>query len=576
MSGAPHGLEDNALFCPGQAALPALPLAVRLHLRQARMSFAPALAVPTVLGRDARLLPASVLDLVTLDSVLVPVQWGEMLAETPPQTTPSYWSLIPQFGRVWCELGDPSGWSRAALSLMLVNDLENHAHQGLVRFQYRGIEVRDFQFQFVQQTAPYLIKQHFVAWGRAPVESSALGLELIEPARARARRALNSRLPFQPWSALEETTPTDLSRFGQPLAPESTVSKAFVRPSGRGRDAAVFYQDSVTPAGPYPYPQEMRFGARSITKTIAAPLALLRLAQIQGPEVLNQTIGRYVPGLDPKYAEVRFIDATNMASGFGGTGTLQTQPNDYEDGYLDANYDGWYTAPSHAEKLAHTRKWLKPYPWKPGTVLRYRDEDVYLLGAALNSYIQGDIWDFLCAEVFEPIGIYAAPTTRTREPTGERGMPWFNAGYFPTLDDLAKIALLYQSHGELNGVQILHRQLTADLLSARGALSKRDGTALSGYGADSLPPGEGTAATPTHYRMGFHFTPYLSPRTRRLHYLPTMWGAGESEVILYPSGGVSIRIGKSVGMPGTVLPYNVISHATIESVEQMEPWPEHP
>jgi CubicO group peptidase (beta-lactamase class C family) len=572
MSGAADGLEGNALYCPGTAALPAPPLAVRIQLSQAPMSFAPVLAVPMVLGRDARLFPACILDLLTLDSVLVPVRWGEMLGESPPQTPSSYWSVIPQFGRIWRDAADASGWNRAALPLMLVNDLENHAHQGLARFLYRGIEIRDFQFQFVQQTAPYLLKQHFVAWGRAPVESFALDPAVLEPARSRARLALSRRLPFLPWSSLTEQTATDLSRFGQPLAAESTVSKAFVRPSGHARYPTVFFQDSATPTGPYPYPQEMRFGARSITKTIAAPLALLRLAQIQDPQVLNQTIGRFVPGLHPKYDQVRFIDAANMASGFGGTGTLQTQPNDYEDGYLDADYDGWYTAPSHAQKLAHICKWLKPYPWKPGTVLRYRDEDVYLLGAALSSYIQGDIWDFLCAEVFEPIGIYAAPTTRTRELTGERGMPWFNAGYFPTLDDLAKIALLYQGNGEWNGVQILHRQLTADLLSARGALSKRDGTALSGCGADSLSPGEEPATTPTHYRMGFHFTPYLSPRTRRLHYLPTMWGAGESEVILYPSGGVSIRIGKAVGMPGTSLPYNVVSRATIETVEQLEPW----
>jgi hypothetical protein len=47
--------------------------------------------------------------------------------------------------------------------------------------------------------------------------------------------------------------------------------------------------------------------------------------------------------------------------------------------------------------------------------------------------------------------------------------------------------------------------------------------------------------------MGFHFTPHYSRDSRKVDYLPTMWGSGESEVILYPDGLVSIRIGKAAG-----------------------------
>ena len=86
--------------------------------------------------------------------------------------------------------------------------------------------------------------------------------------------------------------------------------------------------------------------------------------------MLNLKIGTYVAGLHEKFNTVRFIDAANMATGFGGTGTLRTQPNEFEDGYLEADYDGGYTAVSHAEKMAHMAKWLRPYPWNPGTVPR--------------------------------------------------------------------------------------------------------------------------------------------------------------------------------------------------------------
>ena len=173
----------------------------------------------------------------------------------------------------------------------------------------------------------------------------------------------------------------------------SMVSAARSIPSGRwrsrwSRDGTLYYQESSTPYGPYPYPLEMRFGVRSVTKSVFAPLALLHLAQFYGPWVLALHVGDYVPGLDPKWRRIRFIDAANMATGFGGTGTTKTHPNDVFDGYLGGDYDAWYTAPSHAEKIRQINLSLHPYPWEPGTVMRYRDQDYYLLGAAIEGFLK--------------------------------------------------------------------------------------------------------------------------------------------------------------------------------------------
>jgi hypothetical protein len=168
----------------------------------------------------------------------------------------------------------------------------------------------------------------------------------------------------------------------------------------------------------------------------------------------------------------------------------------------------------------------------------------------------------LCQEVFEPIGIPAAPVIRTREGAGRRGLVLFNAGYYPTLDDLAKIALLYQRAGEWGGWQILHRDLTQRLLAADGALCKSGDPPLVGVGsaasarpnaaathpddARTRPHAVGICATgpSTHYKMGFHFTPYASATGGPLQYLPSMWGVGESEVFLYPNGTIFIRVAK--------------------------------
>jgi CubicO group peptidase (beta-lactamase class C family) len=304
--------------------------------------------------------------------------------------------------------------------------------------------------------------------------------------------------------------------------PAWVVQKALVR------DGMLYYQDVRTPCGRYPYPLEMRFGVRSVMKSIAAPLALLRLALVYGPYVLSLKVGEYVKGLHPKYWSIRFIDAANMASGFGGTGTWKTQPNDVMDGYLEGDYDAWYTAPSHDEKLRWISRSLRPYPWEPGTVMRYRDQDYYLLGAAIDGFLKtargprADAWKMLREEVFTPIGVSHAPAVRS-----PGSVVWFNAGYYPTLDDLAKIALLYQAGGAYEGRQILHAGLTRELLQGRDAIVK-----------NGDPSGDGEL-----YKMGFHFRPYMDPRSSKRSYLPTMWGFGENEVVLYPDGSVGIQIG---------------------------------
>ena len=558
----------NAEFFPPAGATPAASFAGTLRISQAIMQTNPALVSPIVGGRDARLFPAVTLAFFTHDGVLVPVQRGEMVAETATVTgaAMSYWRVIPQFGRVWKQAGD-GDWSRAAFPLMLVNDTENHAHQGLATFFYRAGAVSRLKFQFVQQTAPYLVRPHFVGWGSAATELLGTAPENLDAQGTAAVAELAGRLPAKPWEELLRGSPTGaLDGFGGPLDPKWIVATALVR------DGTLYYRAASTPYGPYPYPLEMRFGVRSIMKSVGAPLALLHLAQVYGPYVMTLRVGDYVKGLDPKYDRVRFIDAASMASGFGGMGTFRTNPNDVYDGYLDGDYDGWYTAPSHADKLAHIVGHLRSYPWEPGTVMRYRDQDFYLLGAAINGFLKSvrgpsaDVWQMLEAEVFAPIGILHAPAVHTREPDGRLGQVWFNAGYYPTLDDLAKIALLYQHRGEHAGQQILNRELVGDLLAARDALVVSGDRAL---GPQVSPPG---AETSELYRLGFHYLPYRSVRDKTKRFIPAMTGSGENEVILFPNGMISIRTAKAAGLPDGTQVNSGTGPMTIEAVERLAPF----
>jgi len=557
---------DNAAFAPGVDALPAAPFSGTLHLAATAMRTLPELAKPVLDGRDARQFPGVSLGFVTLGDVLVPLERGEMVRETAAGAVPSYWRVIPQFGRVWREKTD-GDWSRAAFPLMLVNDTENHAHQGLATFLYKEGKISSLRVQFVQQTAPYLLSPHSVLWGSVPATTSSFDPARVETERAAATAELAARLPARPLAELRARLPPGtLDGLGGPVLPKWQVAVGLVH------DGALYYEASPTPYGSYPYPLEMRFGVRSVMKAIAPPLALLRLAEVYGPYVLNLRIGDYVPGLDPKWNRIRFIDAANMATGFGGTGTFRTHPNDDGDGYLDGNYDAWYTAHSHADKLAQISANLRPYPWEPGTVMRYRDQDHYLLGIAVDNFLKSvrgpdaDAWAMLQEEVFRPIGVAHAPAVRTREPGDRDGPVWFNAGYYPTLDDLAKIALLFEDEGRHGEQQLLHRELTRQLLAAHGAIDKQgDGSvAAAGTGANAPPA--------SLYKMGFHFTPYVGSRSRQLHYLPTMSGFGDNEVILFPGRTVAIRAAKVAEVPQGEKARSDDAAATVRAIDRLAPF----
>ena len=555
----------NAAFAPANDALPAESFAGELLLEQATMSTRPALARPVILGRDARRFPALRLAFFTLGDRLVPVQRGRIVAELAGVRPASYWAAIPEFGRVWREAGD-GGWSRAAFPLMLVNDTENHAHQGLATFLYRDGQVSALRFQFVQQSSPYLTRPHFVAWGITRARLRPVPAQHLLAWRTAAQTELDARLPARPLAELLAVSPPDeLRGFGGPLREQWIVQLALLR------KGVLYYGGSDTPFGPYPYPLEMRYGVRSVMKSVGAPLALLRLAQVYGPYVLQLRIGDYVAGLDDKYRDVRFIDAADMASGFGGTGSLRADPNDFYDGYLGGDYDGWYTAPSAAGKIEQIRKHLRPYPWSPGTVLRYRDQDFFLLGAALDAFLKSkrgpcaDLWDMLEREVFAPIGIFQAPAVRTREPDGRIGLVWLSAGYYPTLDDLAKVALLYQQHGAHAGVQLLHRALTDDWLACRGALAKTAHPARRGEMPDTAQLAGGL------YLMGAHFEAYTA-RSGRHYLLPVFYGSGENAVVLYPNGDVSLRMAKADGLPAGTAISDGDADQTWSAVDRLDPF----
>ena len=184
-----------------------------------------------------------------------------------------------------------------------------------------------------------------------------------------------------------------------------------------------------------------------------------------------------------------------------------------------------------------------------------------LLGR-LRGKDQADLWAMLAREVFAPIGIRHAPAVHTKEPDGHDHV-WANAGYYPTLEDLARIARLYQRRGLWEGRQLLHRGLTEDLLAAKGALDKR---------GDAARPAAANRPIP-RYRMGFHFLPYEGQKGDGRWEVPSMQGSGENEVILAPNGMISIRTAKAAGLPEGAKVASDDADATLRVLERLEAFP---
>jgi hypothetical protein len=527
---APRGLVDNGWFtAPADAGRATQEFVGTLVLQEIEMGTDPAqLTSRDVLGKDPKIFPAVSLPFFTDNGDLVPASQDVIRYGSTPQGR-SYWDVIVQPGRVWSEPGD-GGWSRAAFPFALVHSIEGETHNGLATFLYDGKSVSNLRFQIVQQTSPYYVVDFFKAWGQAPA-SYQPGIDNLQALKDAYAAESKDRAPIKSWDDLADAVGADrLDGF------ESAMNQDEVLVSGLAYKGALYLKPCKSAAGPLPYCDRARFGVWSMTKSAANAVALLRLAQKYGPEVFDAKIGDYVEvtAEHDGWNDVTFGDALNMATGVG-FGTDKRDPNDIDDGYLEGNYAAWYEAPSVADKLVETFK-TPDFPWGPGEVVRYRDQDMFLLGVAMDRYLKAKegpdaaIWTMLVKEVYLPIGIHHAPTNRTIEPDGSPGHPLMAYGFYPTLGDLARIAQLYHDRGQHDGVQILHAATLDELLY---------GTKERG-----LPTGVTNKFGETRYFRSFWTARYDSPDGCQL-YIPEMHGWGGNIVALMPGGLTGIRLSKN-------------------------------
>lgn len=524
------GLVPNTVFTPTAGARAAHePFAGVLSVSEAEMRTAPSPLKPReILGKETEVFPPAELQFATVDGDLVPATQDVIRAGSSGHGR-SFWDLIVQPGKVWSEPGE-GAWSRAAFPFALVNSLEGETHNGLATFAYRGREVTNLRFQIVQQTAPYWVSDYFTAAGIA--QASRRSGPDSQAFVKTYRDSLADRMIVGTWAELAaEVGSNRLAGFDAGLPPEQTIL------AGLDYRGKFYLQFCSSAAGELPWCDRARFGVWSATKALANETALLRLAQKFGPEVFELKIADYVPEAAsyPAWRAVRFEDAIDMATGIG-NGSAKREPNNISDGYIDPTYDEWYGARSERDKVKALLAIGRAYPWGPGKVARYRDQDMFVLGVAMDRFLKSregakaDLWSMLENEVFLPVGIHYAPINRTIEPDGRRGQPLMAFGYYPTIGDMVKIARLYQHGGRRGGMQILYSPRIRALFDARPSIG--------------LPTGINTRFGETFYYNAFWMNAYGQRGGCKFQY-PVMEGWGGNLVALLPNGLTAIRLAKS-------------------------------
>jgi CubicO group peptidase (beta-lactamase class C family) len=495
-------LVHNGYFLPvGEPQAAAHRLSGTLHFREWPMSTLHPDRIWS--GSGCRLFPQIDLPVVSHQGHLVPLRRGLILSGERRQ---SYWNVIVEPGRVWQEAAD-GGLSRAAFPFTLTDNQVGQARNGVATFVFDETTVSFVAVQITQETSPEgdyprtdfraILPVHFEAGDLAGAEEA---LRAFEGERA-------ALLPLSPWSELPNAEAT--ARLFNSGVPASDVSAAALLLDGR-----VYLQPVPTrDAGPFPYPEAMRHGVFSVTKTLAIGLSLFHLAERYGEPFLQERIADHVPELatHPGWVDVTFEDALDMATG--------TYGSEDEPAFVQ-----FILARSRSDKLAQVRALPDALP-EPGTVFNYTSTNTFALSCAVQDFVRrhegpdADYWLMVTEAVLEPLGIPHLPLARTVEPDGSLGVPIGGWGAYPTVNEALRIAQLLQDEGMFEGRRLLHAG------KVREALNR------SGWHAFDAGGGNGY----------LHSVWQLLASAGCTFHVPAMIGRGGSYVMMLPSGASAVR-----------------------------------
>lgn len=483
--------------------------------------------------------PAVKFRLASVDNVLVPLDRG-LLRDPDGQ---SYWDVSLSPGRVWSE-PDDGNWSRAALPFQLFNIFENDTHHGVATFLYNHEETTSIYYQITAETKAFLAPAGLQAWGYLTARTEQLESSLAADALQSIQVEISDQHPLNPLQHLySEEIKAHFEDMEQGFGSDSTLLYGLVI------NDEIFATPCRTSAGDYPYPRAMKFGIWSATKTAFATVACLRMAKSFGVDPRMALVRDLMPEAEniPAWENITIGDCLNMATGIG-TAAVKAEPLGIFGDYLleiehtkgidrgfesYQHYHDWFLAPSQHEK--NVAAFACPsYSWGPGDVARYRDQDLYIAGAAMDAWLKlqrgpnARIWDMVRDEVYTPARIHHAIKFHTIETDLQHEVPLSDAGLLLTMDNIASLGRLIHNHGRIGDEQILDPGILDEIFNPR----KRKG----------LPTGTHTTDGEIYYHGGTWQLPYIA-NSNETFWIPVMRGYGGQLIYILPNGVTAFRFG---------------------------------
>lgn len=453
-------------------------------------------------------LPEFAFEFVQVEEALVPVARGAIPGAHP------YWEIMLGTGRVWQESGDGE-YSRAALPFSLQEVNANCTHNGVLTFLYQsGGSVSRVAYQVSSETCAYF---QVDLWGMLDATYEPRAVADRESLVRLHDREGAARLPRKPIAELARDYPgIDPASF----AHRDDVSPGHLTTWGVVVDGVHYAGDCPTRAGPYPFCEELHLPSYSLAKSMLAGLALMRLEKLY-PGARGRIVADFVPECvaSGHWSDVTFENLLDMASG---NYRSAADHADEESAHAEALF---FDRLTHREKVDYACNFF-PRGAIPGERWVYRTSDTYLLGAAMDAFLERAtggradlIDDLLVPDVWRPAGLGPAPevSRRTRDGVAQ---PFTGFGLTLQSDDVAKLIRFFDPANPL-----AERLLDRDLYRAALQRDERDrGLVASDDGS-------------LRYNDGFWALRVAGlPGCDGERFVPFMSGFGGISVVLLPNG----------------------------------------
>ena len=417
------------------------------------------------------------------------------------------YNIIVSPGKIWREIKD-GDYSRASFPFTLSDNYAGQSRSGIATFIYNKSKTSNTFVQITQESAPKGQRIQADMSGLVRAEYDATDIEGKHDLIAAFEQELSQRMVIKPWEVLKNGKALK-EVFNRELNDTDISIAAVVI------DNQIFLQPSMTRSGPYPYPESLRTGVYSITKSLAAGLSMFYLAEKYGETVFDELITDYIPVFadHPGWRGVTFGHALNMVTGTRGS---------------DAMKDiGPFVVIRSAKSKIKAIKRLENKSVAPGQKFAYATTNTFVLSYAMDQYVKtnedpdADLWQMVEKDVLRPIGIYHFPIRRTKERKGRLGPPIMGFGSYPNVDEVAKIAVLFQNEGVHKGKQLLNRN------KIRQALNK---TSWYGY----------KASQGRQYQHSIWLSPGINAGNCTTE-ISSMIGRGGNYISFYPNNIIAIR-----------------------------------